>query len=149
MVLAFSTLVLAARRVMLEPAREAAQPCVTCDSAPPPPGFPWGSCRQSRSGFPFRAAGILFKSKDTVGTGVTVSEVLSLALFCLVPTRNRLGSHPQEFPPDMRSLPEKWLLPSVSAIVGGCFCFHTGGDDGLLKGWDTRTPNTSIFSSKR
>lgn len=149
MFLAVSTLVLAARRVMLEPAREAAPPCVTGDSAPPLPGFPLGSCRQSLSVFPFCAAGILFKSKDTVGTGVTVSEVLSLGLFCLVPTRNRLGSHPQEFPPDTHSLPEKWLLPSISAIVGGCFCFHTGGDDGLLKGWDTRTPDTAIFSSKR
>lgn len=62
---AVSTLVLAARRVVLEPAREAAQPCVTCDSAPPLPGLSLGSCRQSPSVFPFCAAGILFKSKDS------------------------------------------------------------------------------------
>ncbi|XP_023057147.1 diphthine methyltransferase-like [Piliocolobus tephrosceles] len=28
-------------------------------------------------------------------------------------------------------------------------CLHTGGDDGLLRGWDTRVPGKFLFTSKR
>ncbi|XP_037586245.1 diphthine methyltransferase [Cebus imitator] len=37
----------------------------------------------------------------------------------------------------------------LSLVMLMLLCLHTGGDDGLLRGWDTRAPGRFLFTSKR
>ncbi|KAK2120861.1 Diphthine methyltransferase [Saguinus oedipus] len=48
---------------------------------------------------------------------------------------------------NINGLAEEGHFPSLVMLM--LLCLHTGGDDGLLRGWDTRTPGRFLFTSMR